>query len=91
MIDPYKKKALDRLKRARGQIDGIVKMIEDEKYCIDVLTQVLALQGAMKGLSSLVLESHLHTCGEKNLCSKDPKKKEKFISEILKASAFAGR
>ncbi len=84
MIDEHKNKVLGRLKRARGQIDGIIKMIEGGKYCGDVLQQILALQGAIKGAVPVILESHLHTCGEKNLSSKDPIKKEKFIKEIIK-------
>ena len=91
MLEPYKKKALGRLKRAKGQIDGIIKMIEEEKYCGDVLTQILALNGAVKGVAPLIVESHLHTCGEKNLSSKDPKKKEKFIKEIIKACELSSR
>ncbi len=90
MIDPYKSKALNRLRRAKGQIDGVLGMIEDDKYCIDVLTQVLALQGALKGLIPLVLESHLNTCGNK-VVSKDKKVREKFIAEIVKTCEMANR
>lgn len=90
MIDPYKSKALNRLRRAKGQIDGLIKLIEDEKYCIDILTQVLALQGAVKGLGPLILESHLNTCGTK-IASKDKSVKTKFIKEILKVCELSGR
>lgn len=91
MIEPYKKKALTRLKRAKGQIDGIIKMIEEDKYCGDILTQILALQGATKGIAPLVVESHLHTCGAKKLASKDPKVKEAFIKEIIQACQLSSR
>ncbi|MBT6068635.1 metal-sensitive transcriptional regulator [Candidatus Peregrinibacteria bacterium] len=91
MIEPYKNKALGRLKRARGQIDGIIKMIEDEKPCGDILTQILALNGAVKGIAPFVVESHLHTCGEKNLASKDSEKREKFIKEIVRACELSSR
>lgn len=90
MLEIYKKKTLDRLKRARGQIDGIIKMIESDKYCADVLTQILALQGSIKGTIPLILESHLNTCGKK-LISKDTKEKEKFIKEIVKICDLSGR
>ena len=90
MIDPFKAKALNRLKRAKGQIDGIIKMIEEDKYCIEVITQVLALNGAVKVLTPLILESHLNTCGA-NLASKDSEKKQKFIKEIIKACELASR
>lgn len=91
MIEPYKKKTLNRLKRARGQIDGILKMIEQDKYCSDVITQVLALQGALKRVTPLILESHLNTCGAKHLASKDKKKRDKFIKEIVKTCELSSR
>ena len=91
MIEPYKKKALSRLKRARGQIDGVIRMIESSKYCADVITQVLALQGALKGVNPLILESHLTTCGAEHLNSKDKQKREKFIREIVRASELSHR
>lgn len=80
-----------RLKRARGQIDGIVRMIEEGQYCADIITQMLALQGALKGVTPLILESHLNTCGAEHLNSKDPKKREKFIKEIVKTCELSTR
>ncbi len=91
MIEPYKKKALTRLKKARGQIDGIIKMIDEDKYCPDIITQLLALQGALKGTAPLVLESHFNTCASSHLNSKDPKKKEKFIREIIRSFELSSR
>ncbi|MDP3976232.1 MAG: metal-sensitive transcriptional regulator [bacterium] len=91
MIQPYKGKALSRLKRAKGQIDGIIKMVEEEKYCADILTQVLALQGSIKGVAPLILESHLNTCGAEHLGSNNPGKKEKFIKEIVRVCGLSGR
>lgn len=91
MIEPFEKKALDRLKRSKGQIEGIIKMIEDGKYCVDILTQVLALQGSLKGLSSLILESHLNTCSGKHLNSKDSAVKQKFIAELVKVCELSNR
>ncbi len=91
MIEPYKKKSLMRLKRAKGQIEGIIRMIEEEKYCNDVITQVLALQGALKGITPLILESHLNTCGAEHLNSKSKAKREKFIKEIVRACELSSR
>jgi CsoR family transcriptional regulator, copper-sensing transcriptional repressor len=90
MIDPFKTKALNRLKRARGQIDGVIKMIEEDKYCIDIITQVLAIQGAFKGVAPIIMESHLNTCGA-NLSSKDSKKKQGFIKELVKTCELSSR
>ena len=87
MIDPFKKKALNRLKRAKGQIDGIINMIESDKDCIDTITQILALQGAIKGVQKTVLESHLNTCGNKmSTINKDT-----FIAELVKVFELSKR
>ena len=66
-------------------------MVEDNKYCVDIVTQVLALEGSLNALSHLVLESHLNSCGAEKLGSNDPKEKEKFITEIVKIIDFSGR
>jgi DNA-binding FrmR family transcriptional regulator len=51
-----------RMNRIGGQVRGIAKMIEDDRYCIDVLTQVSAVQSALDALALLLLEHHLHGC-----------------------------
>lgn len=91
MMEPFKAKSLERLRRAKGQIEGLIRMVEEDKYCADILTQLLALQGALKGVTSLVLESHLTTCGPKLLSSSDGKKRKKFIKEIIKACELSSR
>ncbi len=57
-----KKRALSKLKTARGQIDGIIKMIEEDRYCIDVSTQVLSTLGLLKKANLDVLDGHLRSC-----------------------------
>ncbi len=91
MIEPYQTKTLSRLKKAKGQIEGIMRMIEDGKYCVDISMQVLALEGSLKAVSRLVLESHLNTCGIKELAAQDSEKKQKFIKDILKIVEFSNR
>jgi CsoR family transcriptional regulator, copper-sensing transcriptional repressor len=51
-----------RLNRIEGQVRGIAKMIDDDRYCIDVLTQVSAVQAALDALALQLLEHHLHGC-----------------------------
>lgn len=91
MIKPFKQKTLDRLKKAKGQMEGIIKMVNEGKNCVDIVTQVLALEGSLNAVSHLVLESHLNSCGVKILSSKNSKQKEKFIKEIIKIVDFSGR
>ena len=91
MIEPFKNKSAIRLKKVSGQIAGIMKMIDENEYCIDIITQLLALQGALKSVTHLVLESHLNTCSVSNLVAKNSKKKEKFIRELIKVCELSTR
>jgi DNA-binding FrmR family transcriptional regulator len=53
---------LNRLRRIEGQVRGLAKMVEDDKYCIDVLTQVSAVTGALQSVALGLLEDHLRHC-----------------------------
>ena len=57
-----KKQIISRLNRLEGQIKGVKKMIEEDRYCNDVLIQLSAIDKAIKSLANLVLDSHMHTC-----------------------------
>ena len=72
-------------------MDGVIRMIEEGKYCADILTQLLALHASLKGVAPLILESHLTTCGAEHLCSTDKKKRQKFIKEIIRTCELSSR
>jgi DNA-binding FrmR family transcriptional regulator len=57
-----KEEVLRRLRRIEGQVRGLVRMVEDDKYCIDILTQVNAVQAALKGASLGLLDDHVRHC-----------------------------
>ena len=57
-----KKRYLDRLKRIEGQARGIHRMVEEEQYCIDILTQISALTAALRGVALGLLDDHLKHC-----------------------------
>ena len=57
-----KKRIIHRLKIARGHLNKVIKMAEDDTYCIDVLHQSQAVQSALKETDNLILENHLQTC-----------------------------
>ena len=57
-----RKKALQSLKTARGQIDGIIKMIEDDRYCADILIQLSAISKSLESVENSILESHIKSC-----------------------------
>ncbi len=57
-----KKKTLQYLKTARGQLDGVIKMIEEDRYCMDISNQLLAIESLVKKANQEVLKGHLHHC-----------------------------
>ncbi len=61
-MHPGKHKAAMKLKTARGQIDGIIKMIEEDRYCVDISTQILSIIGLLKKANIDVLNSHIRSC-----------------------------
>ncbi|MEO5535920.1 MAG: metal-sensitive transcriptional regulator [Pseudolysinimonas sp.] len=61
MIDDLKKRALHRSAILEGQLRGVTKMIENEDYCVDIITQTLAIQKSLRSLNKLLVENHLRT------------------------------
>ena len=61
MIDDLKKRALHRARILEGQLRGVEKMIESEDYCVDIITQTLAIQKSLSSLNKLLVENHLRT------------------------------
>ena len=80
-MNQEKKKAMQSLKTAKGQIEGIIKMIEDERYCVDISNQILAAQSLLKRANLLILEQHLSHC-VKTACESRDHADEK-IEEII--------
>ena len=62
-----KKQLIHRLNRISDQVEGIKKMIEEDRYCDDLLTQLLAVDKAVKSLSSVILEKHMYSCIKKEV------------------------
>ena len=61
MIDDIKKRALHRTKILQGQMRGLEKMIDADEYCVDIITQSLAVQKSLRSLNKLLVENHLRT------------------------------
>ena len=81
-----KKQVLNRLRRIEGQIRGLQKMVDEEKYCIDIITQSTAIKEALSGVEDLMLENHLSTHVINQIRGG---KKGQAISEILKVYRLA--
>jgi len=62
MKDEHKRSALTRLKTIRGHLDGVISMVEADRYCPDVMKQVSALQASLERVNRIVLQNHLETC-----------------------------
>ena len=62
MKDEHKKAALNRLKTVRGHLDAVLGMVEDERYCPDIMKQVSALQGSLEKVNRVLLQNHVETC-----------------------------
>ena len=86
MRSDIKKKALRRLKIVHGQVKGLASMIEDEKYCVDIITQSSAIKEALSGVEHLVLENHLSTHVLEQIKSG---REKKAVDEILKVYKLA--
>lgn len=83
MITDIKKRATHRSKIIEGQIKGLQKMIDQEAYCMDILTQGLAIQRSLASLNKLVLENHLRTHVTEMFNSEDDTVQEKAVNELL--------
>jgi DNA-binding FrmR family transcriptional regulator len=83
MIADIKKRATHRSKIIEGQIKGLQKMINNEAYCMDILTQSLAIQKSLASLDKLILENHLRTHVVEMMSSGDDEHQEKALTELL--------
>jgi DNA-binding FrmR family transcriptional regulator len=61
-MNQEKKNAQKYLKTAKGQIEGIIKMIDDERYCVDISNQIIAAQALLKKANSLIIKQHMSHC-----------------------------
>ncbi|HEX7675915.1 MAG TPA: metal-sensitive transcriptional regulator [Bdellovibrio sp.] len=72
-----------RLNRVRGQIDGIEKMIDERRYCPDILIQLRAASKALESIEAEIMQTHIHGCVKTAIKSRDEKEVIKKIEEIM--------
>ena len=83
-VDPeLKHAALTRLRRIEGQVRGLQKMVEEERYCADVLTQVSSVQEALRGVGRTLMHNHLKHCATTAIRSGDPAQAEAMYDELM--------
>jgi len=80
---PSHRDDLARLRRIEGQIKGIQKMIDEERYCIDILTQLDAVSGAVRKVAENILQRHLRSCVHDSLAAGPRADRESKIEEIV--------
>ena len=83
LIQDNKPKLLNRLNRIEGQVRGVARMVEDDRYCIDVLTQIQAVRAALAKVESKLLKAHLDHCIESAIVSGDTDEQRKKASELI--------
>ena len=74
---------LNRLKSVDGHVRGVIKMVADDAYCMDVIKQLQAIQGAIGRVNTLLLQDHLQTCVTTAIRGKVPAERERVIGELL--------
>lgn len=78
-----RKNVATRLKKIEGQVAGLARMVDDDRYCIDVMRQVSSVQQALHGVARVIMESHLRHCVREAMRSDDPTIEERTVQEIL--------
>jgi DNA-binding FrmR family transcriptional regulator len=83
-VDPEIKEAnRNRLRRIEGQIRGLQKMVEEDRYCPDIITQIASAQEALRGVARNLMKNHLHHCAAQAIKSGKREEKEAIYEELL--------
>jgi DNA-binding FrmR family transcriptional regulator len=83
-VDPEMKETNQkRLRRIEGQVRGLQKMVEEDRYCADIIMQIASVQEALRGVARNLMKNHLHHCAAKALHSGKPEETEAMYNELL--------
>lgn len=91
MENTQKLQILTNFKKAHSLLGKIIKMVESDAYCINIMQQNLAAIGLLKSAGQMLMENHLNTCFKKAIASKDEKKKQAMIEEILTVTKLSAK
>jgi CsoR family transcriptional regulator, copper-sensing transcriptional repressor len=81
--EKQKEQVSNRLRRIEGQVGGIARMIEEDRYCVDILNQTAAVVSALRKVESIVMENHLNTCVADAMRSDDPEQQREKTAEVM--------
>lgn len=82
---------LRRLKTIEGHLKGVIRMVEEDAYCIDVIRQIQAVEAALNKVSSQILESHLNSCVITAIQGDDASERERVLKEITEVFEMANK
>jgi DNA-binding FrmR family transcriptional regulator len=91
MNDATKQQALTRLGKIAGQVEGIARMVKDDRYCVDVLLQIASAQAALGQVGKLVLRSHVETCVSAAFTAGKAGERKRKIDELIDVFTRFGR
>ena len=91
MEEESRTKVLARLKKVAGQVAGIQRMVEEDRYCVDVIHQIAAVEGALDKVGRMMLASHIETCVEGAIASGKPADRKKKLDELMDVFSRFGR
>ena len=80
-----------RLKNVEGHLKGVIRMVEEDAYCIDVIRQIQAVEAALNRVSALILENHLNSCVITAVKGDNPSERERVLKEITEVFDMANK
>jgi DNA-binding FrmR family transcriptional regulator len=83
--------ALKRLSRIEGQVRGLARMVEEDRYCIDIVTQIGAVRAALRRVEEEILREHVAHCVEHAIKSGDKADQRRKVAELMEVMGRAGR
>jgi CsoR family transcriptional regulator, copper-sensing transcriptional repressor len=80
---------LRRLKTIEGHLRGVIRMVEEDEYCIDIIRQIQAVESALNKVSTQILENHLNSCVTTAIQGNNPKERGRVLKEITEVFAMS--
>ncbi len=91
MMDPEtKQRALARLRRIEGQIQGVQRMVDEDKYCVDIMLQISAIQGALEQVSKILMTRHIESCVVDSVKAGTERERARKIEELIEVCSRYG-
>jgi CsoR family transcriptional regulator, copper-sensing transcriptional repressor len=91
MRNEVKASCRKRLSRIEGQVRGLARMVEDDRYCIDVVTQIAAIRAALRGVEEEILKDHVAHCVEHAITSGNKAEQRRKVAELIDVLGRTGR